>query len=109
MDSHDPSDQVRAHVAAAVAKLKSISESVGPLDKEKDHAGVSRGGGGAWTSHCCSGQIAKSAAWRLVSSMTSPTIAQWWRATGVLTAARIRTSPATVHSESLSGRTATGH
>ena len=35
MDSHDPSDQVRAHVAAAIAKLKSISESVGPLDKEK--------------------------------------------------------------------------
>ena len=35
MNSHDLSDQIRAHVAAAIAKLKSISESVGPLDKEK--------------------------------------------------------------------------
>jgi hypothetical protein len=35
MDTHDPSEQIRAHVAAAIAKLKSISESVGPLDEEK--------------------------------------------------------------------------
>jgi len=35
MDTHDPSEQIRAHVAAAIAKLKSISESVGSLDEEK--------------------------------------------------------------------------
>ena len=35
MDTHDPSEQIRAHVAASIAKLKSISESVGPLDEEK--------------------------------------------------------------------------